>query len=295
VGGLQFLKKCKHVGKKETKFNLITFLWEAYQDFGKDLTSCSWVAIEHLANYCPPYYEKAIGKTPTISNFYSKLWNEGILAHSNGILFTSRYTRESNMNMPYMNNIKSGVAYHPILLDKHCKPFTMDNYKQNENKKLISLGWFNRNFGVFEKLKIDSHHNKEFVFGGMKDYRYKIFQADMEYHNINTVQTKVSDRLTDQELDDCLSKNIIFINLYDASANNAIINAIQRKCPILLNRLPACEEYIGREYPLFYNDKEEINDLLSEEKIEQAHQYLKHMNIEDFSLDTIITQINNFI
>ena len=288
-------KKMQTCWKKEIKFNLITFLWESYQDFEKDLTSCSWVGIEHLTNYCPPYYEKALGKMPTISNFYTKLWNEGILEHCNGILFTSRYTRESNMNMSYMNNIKSGVAHHPILVDKHCKLFTMDNYTKNENKKLINLGWFNRNFAVFEKLNIDSHHSKEFIFGGMKDYRYKIFQADMEYHNINTVQTKISDRLTDQELNDSLSENIIFINLYDSSANNAIINAIQRNCPIILNRLPACEEYIGREYPLFYKDKEEINDLLSEEKIEQAHQYLKNINIEKFSLDTIITEINNFI
>ncbi len=282
------------IWKKNPKFNLITFLWEAYQSFGERLSSCSWVGIEHLVNYCPDYYENVLGRMPTISNFYNKLWNKGIIQNNcQGLLFTSRYTLDSNINIPYLNNINTDVSYHPILPDYSCKEFSMDLFRSNEEKTLINLGWFNRNFAFFERLNVDNFY-KQFVFGGMDDWKYKIFLADMQYHGISSIITHVSDKLTDYELDEILSKNLIFVNLYDSSANNAIINAIQRKCPILLNRLPACEEYLGCEYPLFYENLDDINNLLSLERIEQAHEYLKNLDTSKFSLHNTIRNINNF-
>lgn len=286
--------KLERIWKKDIRFNLITFLWEAYQSFGKDIASSNWVGIEHLVNYCPEYYEDIIGKMPTISNFYTTLWNLGIIENNcQGILFTSRYTQESNMNMPYLKNIKTDVAYHPILVDNHCKKFSMENFINNEHKRIINLGWFNRNFAFFERLNIEGFE-KYFVFGGKDDYKYKIFLSDMKHNGVDDINTEIADKLIDEELNNLLSNNIIFVNLYDSSANNAIINAIQRYCPILVNKLPACEEYLGSEYPLFYESQEEIHDLLSEDKLEEAHQYLKNLDIQKFSIDNILYTINNF-
>ncbi len=59
--------------------------------------------------------------------------------------------------------------------------------------------------------------------------------------------------LSDADYDTLLSKNIVFLKLFDASAVNTIIECIVRNTPVLVNRLPATEEYLGRDYPFFYN------------------------------------------
>ena len=42
------------------------------------------------------------------------------------------------------------------------------------------------------------------------------------------------DRASDEEYDKLLSENIIFVELYDSSANNLVIECIARNTPILI-------------------------------------------------------------
>lgn len=280
---------------KDRSENLITFLWESYQSYPEKLWASDWYAIEHLVNYCPEYYADVLPSSPTISSFYEKLNESGLLDEKcKGILFTSHHTMSTNSNLIHLQNKKLGVVHHPIMPDISCPKFSIDRYLDNGNKKLINLGWFNRNFGFFEKLDVQDHE-KLFVFGGKEDYKYKVFSADMEYHGILECTSRIAPKMSDQELNQLLTNNILFINLYDSSANNAIINAIQRYCPILLNRLPACEEYLGSEYPLFYDDSVDIQYLLMEDNIIDAYHYLKDFNIDKFSVSNMVKSINAFI
>ena len=64
-------------------------------------------------------------------------------------------------------------------------------------------------------------------------------------------------RLENDSYDKLLSENIIFLNLYATSANNAVIECIARGTPILINRLPSTEEYLGKDYPFFFDSLEE--------------------------------------
>ena len=59
-----------------------------------------------------------------------------------------------------------------------------------------------------------------------------------------------------EEYDDLLSKNIIFIDLYDASANTVVVECIARKTPLLVTRLDAVIEYLGKDYPLYFDNLE---------------------------------------
>ena len=283
------------VWTKDRSNNLITFLWESYQSHPDKLWSSNWYAVEHLVNYCPQYYGDVLPLVPTIESFYEKLHESGVLEEQcEGILFTSEHTFKTNNNLLYLQNKKLGYVHHPIMPDISCKKFSVENYLNNKDKKLINLGWFNRNFSFFEKLTVDGFE-KLFVFGGVENFKYKIFENDMIYNGISNPTTVISPSLTDNELNELLSNNIIFVNLYDSSANNAIINAVQRHCPIILNRLPACEEYLGSEYPLFYDESDEIKYLLMEEKIIEAHYYLRDLDISKFSIDNFISTVNEFI
>ncbi len=90
---------------------------------------------------------------------------------------------------------------------------------------------------------------------------------------INSV--KVISFMANDDYDTLLSRNIVFLNLVDCSACNTIIECIVRSTPILVNRHPAILEYIGEDYPLYYDSIKDIPDILTLENVKAAHEYLR--------------------
>ena len=98
---------------------------------------------------------------------------------------------------------------------------------------------------------------------------------------------EIWDHIENKEYDDLLSSCIVFVDLYDSSANNAIVECIARNTPIIVNRLPATEEYLGANYPLYFETLEEASEmLLNEHLILQAHKYLFNMDKDFLRQDT---------
>ena len=97
---------------------------------------------------------------------------------------------------------------------------------------------------------------------------------------------KVLEYLDNIAYDDCLSSNIVFINLIGASAVNTIIECIVRHTPVIVNRLPATIEMLGEKYPLFYDDIKEVSDLLTWKKITKGWHYLKSLDKTKFKIET---------
>ena len=81
--------------------------------------------------------------------------------------------------------------------------------------------------------------------------------------------------LPNDQYDQLLSENIVFLDLYDSVANNTIIECIVRNTPVLVNPLPSVIEYLGIDYPLYFNTLEEA--ALKAENIDliiEAHHFL---------------------
>ena len=101
--------------------------------------------------------------------------------------------------------------------------------------------------------------------------------------------------LENNEFDNLLSENIVFIRLEDASAVNTVIECIVRNTPIIVNRLPALEEVLGKKYPLFYNSINDVKNLLTMKNIEKAFDYLKNLNKTELKLETFINKFTNIV
>ena len=126
------------------------------------------------------------------------------------------------------------------------------------------------------------------------------FYEDMTT-KINSVE--FIDYLTDTDYDKLITRNIVFINLVDASAVNTIIECIVRHTPIIVNKHPAVVELLGEKYPLYITDgHRNVYKLLQSDKlIRKAYRYLKNLHSQNFSISTflksfhkIITDINAF-
>ena len=76
-----------------------------------------------------------------------------------------------------------------------------------------------------------------------------------------------------------LTSGIVFLDLYDSSANNAVIECIARNTPLLVNKHPAVVEYCGEDYPLYFDNLDHASDMLHDrELIISAHEYFKNMD-----------------
>ena len=112
----------------------------------------------------------------------------------------------------------------------------------------------------------------------------KYLNIDTKLINYDSVEMKYLTNF--EEYDNLLMMNIVFIDLFDAAANNAVLECIVRNTPIIVRKLPAIVEYLGNDYPLYFNKIGEAENLLLDEmKIKQAHNYLINMNKNDLTLD----------
>jgi hypothetical protein len=122
---------------------------------------------------------------------------------------------------------------------------------------------------------------------------YKQLYNDIQ-QKINNV--KIIDYLDNDEYDILLSQNIVYINLVDASAINTLIECIVRNTPILINKIPAVVELLGNDYPLYYENNNDVNRILSDAaNIKKAYYYIKNIPKTDFYIETFVINLIKII
>ena len=52
------------------------------------------------------------------------------------------------------------------------------------------------------------------------------------------------------------------MNALNSSANNTVLECIARNSPIIVTKHPAIKEYLGEDYPLYFNTLDELNKIL---------------------------------
>jgi polysaccharide pyruvyl transferase WcaK-like protein len=112
----------------------------------------------------------------------------------------------------------------------------------------------------------------------------------------NLIREKISsvniiEKLENNQYDELLNSSLVFLNLIDASAVNTVIECIVRETPILVNRHPALEEYLGKDYPLFYDELTQASSLLQYDQILKANEYLKNKDKDFLKIDNFLSEL----
>jgi hypothetical protein len=93
-----------------------------------------------------------------------------------------------------------------------------------------------------------------------------------------------------EEYDRFVKENIVIVDLWAATANNAVLEAIALNAPFFIRKLPSTAQYLGEHYPLFFSTFEELQDMIgNEDKLEalllSGNNYLKRMDKRELSLE----------
>lgn len=239
-----------------------------------------WTCIIHNPPNIPKWfqYEQSFESISRNKNFLKSI------RHLKKIITLSDYNTKYYSKHPLIKkyNIPIYTLYHPTQIP--CIKFDYDKFIGNDNKKIIQIGWWLRKLHSIFRLPNIKGYNK--VALGIKDKLSKqMFKLENKYEFKNKINlfkgdVELLDRVSDEEYDELLSKNIVFVEMYDSSANNLVIECIARNTPILINPVGGVVDYLGKDYPFYFNSlREAVKKIKDTKLIHQTSNYLKN-NIE---------------
>ncbi len=271
------------------------FLWEKREEPIKN----DWVGIIHIVPNTPNYMRNI-----QIENLLNNEFFQKSLIKCKGIIVLSNYL--FNYLAYKLPNIKLKHIKHPTSIN-NTKKFNLEKIISNiqtKKIKVIQLGSQLRFLSSIYKIK---SNYKKLWLPGRKDTEllyywlsrecsvYDVSITDKERKDVTLYYTQNFD-----EYDSIILNNIIVIHLINASANNAILELMSFNIPFFVNKLDAVIEYIGNDYPLYFNSIYEIENIINNKnllikKMKEASLYLENINKNDISCSYFNSEMLSFI
>jgi hypothetical protein len=174
------------------------------------------------------------------------------------------------------------------------RTFDFDRFAANRQKQIIQIGWWLRSQSAIYRLPIPADNPLGYrklrlvpnVFPGADKYLRMMIARELfalgQPAAEAAANTAVRRHVSDAEYDELLSANIVLVQLLDASANNTVVECLARATPILVNPLPAVREYLGEDYPLYFDDLDQAAAMaLDTGRLRAAHLHLAGSAIRD--------------
>ena len=253
-----------------------------------------WAGVIHCTPKAPPYLQIV-----NIQQLFLKEKFVNSLKDCIFILTLSTYISNYLKQEFLKNNLEIEVYMikHPVI-DQEIPYFSIEKYIKNENKYLIQIGQQLRKMTSIFKVDINKNYKKLWLVGTKNYEKCKyLLNEEIKYLDLNINISDVFLYYTETfgEYDELLTKNIVFVDLFDAAANNTVIECIIRNTPIIINKIEGVVEYLGEDYPLYFNDLNDVNNLLSINNLINATNYLKNMNKTDLSIQYFSSKLVNYI
>lgn len=178
------------------------------------------------------------------------------------------------------------VVLHPMEVPDLT--WSYERFRKNKQKSIVQIGWWLRNLHAIFEMPVSSYQKiflrakKEAWFDNLMETE-KLERVRMGKFKESMYETaKILQFLPNEEFDKLLSENIGFVYLYNASANNAVVECIARNTPLLINKIQPVVEYLGNDYPLYYSSYEEaLEKAHNHDLLLETHNYLKNMPIRE--------------
>lgn len=171
----------------------------------------------------------------------------------------------------------------PVVVIRHPSPrpllhWSPERFESNPRPRIVQVGWYLRNSLAIEQAVVPGWLTKSRLQAADRTAANGYEQCRQNYETGRPLPGNVEQlgRQDDLQYDVLLAENMVFLELIAAAANNTVVECLTRHTPICLNRHVGPEEYLGADYPLFYDDFDSLGQLLTRERIVAAHHYLRH-------------------
>ena len=255
-----------------------TFLWHGHESLSAGIIPYTepWMGFIHNPPHSPDWPSiRAAG----IANLSSSTTWMGSLQHCLGLYAMTDYLAEWATKQW---GIPCEVVRYPAIIPE--KKFSIEDFTRQPEKTVASIGFWLRRYSSFDQLRADGYrklrplpvtreHGAELARIAQYEREER---AHAEYADSAAQTVTACDRLSNDEYDDLLSRSIVFLDLIDASAVITIVECLVRGTPLLVNRIAPVEEYLGSDYPLYFDTLDEAGEKIANlDLIQAAHSHMR--------------------
>jgi hypothetical protein len=257
--------------------NIFCHEWLDY-DIKKRLIFEKWIGFLHNPiTYPSDYPMKYFDKTLPISKLIKDDYFIEKLQSCMGILVFTNQIKQFMSNSLNFNKIY--FIHHPIL---------NYNYNWKTDTYLLHVGQQLRKYHSF--LEINTNKKKIIL----KPQDCPEDMSEMKFYSKK--QARELDYLEKDKYLKIMCNSIVFLDLYDVAACNTINECISLNVPIVIKKLPGSLEYLGENYPLYFDTLDEAESKIKDANlIIASHLYLKNMDKKKLSISHFLREFNFFI
>jgi len=179
--------------------------------------------------------------------------------------------------------------HHPIDINRNEKCFNLSLFCKN--KQIFHIGWWLRNFDTFIQFKQPKDYYKNILIKNDFEQEWIKLSGFYKLNDINIIK-----EMNNNDYEKIFTNSCIFIHLEDSCATNTVLECMKFNTPLIINKLQSVVEYLGEDYPLYFQNDEELlllnNPSFLLFKMNEAHEYLSKLNKTSILLETFHKKLN---
>jgi len=268
-----------------------TFTLLPHEEIPHLLQEQPWIAIAHL----PPAQVKPFMLTCFKEYADGKPGSVQALANLRGICTMSNHLAD---RFRQVCDTPVHVIPYPTRTDVH--QFDMNGYLRRPT--LLHVGWFFKNLLLLEHIAPNRHIKRKIqiespCLPGDKGKQVKqhfathIYPERWLYGDVHYIH----ERLPDADYDSLLTHSVIALEFMDCAATTVVVEGLARNAPMLLGRHEALFEYVGEDYPMFFDDVGECEQLLHPANVFRTYNYLKALDKSFLQIDSFVSRFQEWV
>jgi glycosyltransferase involved in cell wall biosynthesis len=268
-----------------------TFSYPAEND-RPTIHAAPWVGIFH----CPP----------SMPNFAVRRQHPQYFLSSPGFVASRQHLRGAVALSQYLGDWLADRLQVPVLVVKHptasARLWSPESLRAGRDLTLLQIGFYLRNTLAIDQIppqpgirraRLAPHTTRAWW---VKDWHQAVVR---HWQRFGTRRTWPGVGLvpcaTNDEYDALLASSIVLTEVFDASANNVVVECLARGTPLVVNRHPAVVEYVGADYPLLFDRIGDVAGLIADrQRILAAHEQLLTRRGDWLDADVFASQIGEF-
>jgi len=232
-----------------------------------------WIGIVHVPPEVPEWFDP----TKTLQRISRlEVWQES-LAFCRGLITLSEWRRrilETEVPLPTL------ALRHPTEIP--AVRFDFARYMANRQRRVIQVGWYARRLCSIQQLPVRKLRRALLIPFPYHEPRFwHSLQCERQQTGAPPLEEWEVEILPYQEAaayDELLAENVVFLDLYPCVAVNALIECIARNTPVIVRPQASVVEYLGENYPLYFDSLDEAAAKADDDAlVRAAHEYLARM------------------
>ena len=265
-----------------------------------------WIGIIHTTPATPLFLRDLLGLSSTLKNvnFCKSLPScIGIITLTDyQKQYAENFLKNTTLRVPAFINLK-----HPI--QPLTSEFNLTVFQNQSKYNIVLLGQQLRKITDILKINKTTLIKDKIWLSGIKNEntRYDIIKKEitglqLSEHIFNEFFTTVMLPYLDSfnEYDKLIHTSIVVLPLFDAAANNSVLECMISNTPFFVEKNMGTIEYLGNNYPMFFSDICEINHIIDNKQLlmetyQTTHAYLSKIDKRQFSYKKFYSEILKYI